>query len=130
MALAAGALHVAMTLLDTVRPRYFVPRDGSLEVAMKDTRMRFGGSAAPSMWRVWRGVHLTHGLGIVAFGLLCLLIAVQDFGLVERVDAIRPLAIGVSAAYMAISIRFFFYGPVVVTAIATACFSVAAMLSA
>ena len=97
---------------------------------MKDTRMRFGGSAAPSMWRVWRGVHLTHGLGIVAFGLLCLLIAVQDFGLVERVDAIRPLAIGVSAAYMAISIRFFFYGPVVVTAIATACFSVAAMLSA
>ena len=57
----------------------------------------FGGSGAkPSMWRVWLGIHISHGLGIFTFGLLCLLIATHDFTLVERIDAIRPLAIAFS----------------------------------
>ena len=82
------------------------------------------------MWRVWLGINITHGLGIFAFGLLCLLIATYDFELVGRIDAIRPLAIAVSAAYLAISLRFFFYGPVIITATATACFVIATALSA
>jgi len=82
------------------------------------------------MWRVWLGIHLTHGLGVFVFGLLCLLIATHDFNLVERIGAIRPLAIAVSAAYLAISLRFFFYGPVIITAVATACFTTATVLSA
>jgi hypothetical protein len=51
---------------------------------------------------------LTHGLGIFIFGLLCLLTATYDFNLVEQIDAIRPLTIAVSAAYLAISLRLFF----------------------
>jgi hypothetical protein len=91
----------------------------------------FGGSGArPSMWRVWLGIHITHGLGVFTFGLLCLLIATHDFAVVERIDAIRPLTIAVSAAYLAISLRFFFYGPAIITGIATACFTVATVLSA
>jgi hypothetical protein len=125
----AGALHVAMTLSDTVRPRYFAPRDAALKPSLEATRMRFGGAAAPSMWRAWLGFNLSHGLGVFTFGLLCLLIAAKDFKLVEDIDAIRPLAIAFSATYLVISLRFWFYGAALITGTATVCFTVATVLS-
>jgi hypothetical protein len=131
----AGGLHALGALLDTVRPTFFAPIEGSAKPAVEGTGIRlvrmFGGTGArPSMWRVWLGIHITHGLGIFTFGLLCLLIATHDFQLVERIDAIRPLTIAFSAALLAVSLRFFFYGPVIVTGTATACFTVATVLSA
>jgi hypothetical protein len=126
----AGGLHVLLTLADTVRPTYFAPRERSVHPALEGTRIRFGGSAAPSMWRAWLGFNISHGLGVFTFGLLCLLIATHDFKLVERIDAIRPLTIAFSAAFLAVSLRFWFYGPVIITGASTACFTVAAVLSA
>jgi hypothetical protein len=126
----AGVLHVLLSLVDTVRPTYFAPIDRSVKPVVEGTGIRLVGRATPSMWRVWLGIHITHGLGILSFGLLCLLIATQDFTLVERIDIIRPLTIAFSAALLAVSLRFFFYGPAIVTGIATACFTVATVLSA
>jgi hypothetical protein len=126
----AGGGHVVMALIDTVRPSYFAPIEGSVKPMVEGTGIRLRGGPRPSMWRVWLGVHLTHGLGIFTVGLLCLLIALQDFELVERIDAIRPLTIAFSAALLAVSLRFFFWGPVIVTGVSTACFTVAAVLSA
>jgi hypothetical protein len=131
-----GVLHVLATLLDTVRPTFFAPIEGSVKPALEGTGIRLrrmfpgGHGATPSMWRVWLGIHISHGLGVFAFALLCLLIATQDFKLVERIDAIRPLTIAFSAAYLALSLRFWFYGPAILTGIATACFTVATVLSA
>jgi hypothetical protein len=131
----AGGAHVLAALLDTVRPTFFAPIDRSVEPVVEGTGIRlvrmFGGSGArPSMWRVWLGIHISHGLGVFTFGLLCLLIATHDFTLVERIDAIRPLTIAFSAAYLALSVRFWFYGPAIITGTATACFTVATVLSA
>ncbi len=126
----AGALHSVYALLDTVRPRVFAPIERSVKPAMEGTGMRLVGRAAPSMWKVWLGIHISHGLGVFTFGLLCLLIATHDFALVESVGAIRPLTIAFSLAYLALSLRFWFYGPVVITATATVCFTVATVLSA
>jgi hypothetical protein len=133
--IVAGGLHVLATLLDTVRPTFFAPIDSSIKPIVDGTGIRlvrmFGGSGAkPSMWRVWLGVHISHGLGVLTFGLLCLLIAAHDFRLVEQIGAIRPLAIAFSAAYLALSLRFWFWGPAVITGTATACFVVATVLSA
>lgn len=128
--LVAGGLHVALTLVDTVRPRYFTPRDSALNPALERTPIRFGGRAAPSMWRAWLGFNISHGLGVFTFALLCLLMAVQDFALVERIDAIRPLAIAFSATYLIVALRFWFWGPVLITGTATVCFTTAAVLSA
>jgi hypothetical protein len=131
----AGGLHALAALLDTVRLTFFAPIDRSVRPVAEGTGIRLrrmfpgGSGATPSMWRVWLGIHITHGLGIFTFGLLCLLIATHDFALVERIDAIRPLTIAFSAALLAISLRFFFYGPAIVTGIATACFTIAAVLS-
>jgi hypothetical protein len=89
-----------------------------------------GSGAGQSMWRVWVGMHIAFGVGILTFGLLCLLIAAHDFELVERIHAIRPLTIAFSGALLAVSLRFFFYGPVILTGAATACFTIATVLSA
>jgi hypothetical protein len=127
--IVAGGLHALGALVDTVRPTYFAPIDRSVKAVAEGTGIRLVGRGTPSMWRVWLGVHITHGLGIFTFALLCLLIATQDFGLVERIDAIRPLTIAFSGALLAVSLRFFFYGPVIITATSTACFIVATVLS-
>jgi len=131
----AGGLHALGAVIDTVRPTFFAPIDSSAKPVAEGTGVRlvrmFGGSGArPSMWRMWLGIHISHGLGVFTFGLLCLLIATQDFDLVTRIDALRPLTIAFPAAYLVLSLRFWFYGPVIVTSISTACFIVSAVLSA
>jgi hypothetical protein len=130
----AGGLHALGALIDTVRPTFFTPLDSSAKTATEGTGVRlvgmFGVSAArPSMWRMWLGIHISHGLGVFTFGLLCLLIATHNFSLVEHIDAIRPLTIAFSASYLALSLRFWFYGPAIVTATATVCFILATVLS-
>ena len=133
--IVAGAAHVLATLVDTVRLTFFSPVDGSAKTAMEGTgihlvRMFDGSESKPSVWRVWLGIHISHGLGVCAFGLLCLLIAAYDFELVERIDAIRPLTIAFAAAYVVLSLRFWFRGPLLITSSSLACFAVAAVLSA
>lgn len=126
----AGGLHVALAVVDTVRPTYFAPRDdGSLQPAMERTQMRFAGRSAPTMWSSWLGFNISHGLGVFIFGLLCLLIASYDFGLVTRIDAMRPLTFAFAATYLLVALRFWFWGPVLLTAMATVCFAVAWVLS-
>ncbi len=125
----AGGLHALLALRDTVDPTAFAPIDGSVKTAMEGTGVRLVGEATPSMWSAWLGFNIGFGLGVFAFGLLCLLVATHDFKLVERIGAIRPLTIAVSATYFAISIGFFFSGPAIITGIATVCFTIAAVLS-
>ena len=131
-----GALHALGTVLDLFRPTFFIPVDRSVAPAMEATSLRLrrgvpgGDRTRPSMWRAWLGFNISHGLGVFTFGLLCLLIATHDFELVERIDAIRPLTMGFSAAYLALSLRFWFYGPALITGTSTACFTIATVLSA
>jgi len=126
----AGGLHALAALRDTVRPTYFAPIERSVKPVVEGTGIRLVGRATPSMWRVWLGINISHGLGVFTFGLLCLVIATHDFKLVQDIDAIRPLAIAFSAAYLALSLRFWFYGPAIITGIAAGCFTVATVLSA
>jgi hypothetical protein len=134
--MAAGSLHVLATLLDTVRPTFFTPIESSAKTAMEGTGIRFwrmfgaGGGATRSMWKAWLGFNISHGLGAFTFGLLCLLIATHDFELVERIDAVRPLTIAFSGALLAVSFRFWFYVPAIIAGAATACFTIATVLSA
>jgi hypothetical protein len=130
----AGGLHAVGTLIDTIRPTFFTPIEPSVKQEMEGTGVRLvrmfgGGGERPSVWRTWLGFNISHGLGVFSFGLLCLLIASHDFELVKQIDAIRPLTIAFSAAYLALSLRFWFYGPVIVTGVATLCFTVATVLS-
>jgi hypothetical protein len=124
-----GALHAIYALVDVARPTYFTPRDRSVRPAMEGTGVRIAGEAPPSLWGVWLGINIAFGLLLCAFGLLCLLVATEDFRLVERIAPMRPLTIVVSVAALAISLRFFFWAPVLITGVATVCFTVATVVS-
>jgi hypothetical protein len=128
--LLAGGLHVLYTLVDVVRPTYFAPVERSVQPAMERTHMRFGGRSAPTMWHAWLGFNISHGLGVFAFGLVCLLIAVDDFALVGQVPALRALTIALPAVYLVVALRFWFWQPTLIVATSTACFLVSAVLSA
>jgi hypothetical protein len=129
--MVAGGAHALGALVDTVRPTFFHPIDTSVRATMEGTGIRLrhmfpGGSGSrPSMWRAWLGFNISHGLGIFAFNLLCLLIATYDFTLVEEIGALRPLTIAVSGAYFILSLRFWFYAPAIASGVATACFALA-----
>lgn len=132
---AAGGGHALLTLIDTVRPTWFAPIDRSVQPVTEGTGIRFrrlfpGDEARPSMWSFWLGFNVSHGLGAFAFGLLCLLISGYDFELVERIDGVQALTIAVSAAYFAIALRYWFWVVRILTGAATACFTIAAVLSA
>lgn len=126
--IAAGGLHAAGALLDAVRPTFFTPVDDTLRTACDRTGIRLSGHsrANPSMWRVWLGVHISHGIGVLAFGLVCLLVAADDFATAERIG-LPPLAVAFSATYVILSLRFWFSGPLAITTTSTVCFLVAAL---
>jgi hypothetical protein len=132
--MAGGVAHGLLALVDTVRPTFFAPIESSVKAGMEGAGMRlvrmFGGSGAkPSMWSLWLGINIGIGLGVFGFGLLALLIATHDFKLIESIDAIRPLAIAFGLAYLALALRFWFYLPVLLSTTATACFTLAMVLS-
>ena len=47
----------------------------------------------------------------------------------DSIAAIQPLMVAFSAAYLVLALRFWFYGPVLITGTATVCFTVSAVLS-
>jgi len=133
--MAAGGGHALLTLVDTVRPIWFAPVDRSVKGVMEGTGMRFralfaGDETRPSMWAFWLGFNVTHGLGAFAFGLLCLLISTHDFALVGQIGALRPITVAISAAYLAVALRYWFWAVRILTGAATVCFALAAILSA
>lgn len=130
---AAGGGHALLAVWDTYRPRWFAPIDDSARAPMDATGMRFralfpGGESRPSLWSFWLGFNVSHGLGALAFGLFCLLLAGEDFGLVERIDLLRPLTIAVAAGYFAIALRYWFNAVRLLTGAATVCFILAAVV--
>ncbi|HET6448444.1 MAG TPA: hypothetical protein VFG31_04975 [Conexibacter sp.] len=99
---------------------------------MDGTGMRFrrpfpGNEAKPSMWSFWLGFNVSHGLGVFCIGLLCLLIGSYDFDLVQRIDALQPLTIAIPAIYFVVALRYWFNGVMLLTGVATACFTIAAL---
>jgi hypothetical protein len=112
-----GGMHLFLVLVDEVRPRFLTPVDDSLQPRLEATTIRFrllfpGGRGTPrSMWRAWLGFNVSHGLGLLTTGTLLLSLALHDFSIVRHVALIRPLAIVVSAAYLAASARYWFYVP-------------------
>jgi hypothetical protein len=79
------------------------------------------------MWRLWLGFNASHGLGVFTFGLVCLLIALHDYTLVERIGGLQALTIAFPAVYCVIAVRYWFYAVGFVTFSILACFTVAAL---
>ena len=115
-----GTVHMLVAVGEVFRPRLLTPRDDHVREAMCATSLRLRRGWV--MWPAWLGFNITHGLGLVFFGLVLLLIAVDDCRVVAALDVLMPLAVAVSVTYVVLAIRFFFNVPAVVSAVGAACF--------
>jgi len=122
-----GAGHGALTLRDLKRPRAFTPTDPALREAMQQSSLRFHRDW--NLWRAWLGFNLTHSLGLIVFGAAFLHVGIFEPHLFASSLLIQAVAVAVSAAYLVVSLQFFFSRPVIGSAIGLACFLAAAGLA-
>jgi len=114
-----GLLHVAYTICDISRPKYFAPQDPALIDQMASTGLRFA-RGRTNMWDAWLGFNISHGLGAVIFGLVC--IGAGVFGrtvALPKAALLIPVLVGI--IYLLLALRFWFRVPAVGVGVATFC---------
>jgi hypothetical protein len=115
-----GAVHAIYTLMDVRSPRRFAPTDMKLADAMKSTGVRLS-RGRTNMWDAWLGFNLSHGLGAVFFGVVCISAGVYLEALrLPKPALLIPALVGLM--YFALAIRFWFRVPAVGIGAATAFF--------
>ena len=121
-----GAYHGILTLRDLSLPRAFTPTDESVRRAMQESRVAL--NPRVNLWEAWLGFNLSHSLGLVLFGGGLITIAWLHFPVFAQSPSMQVTALVVAAAYLILSVRFFFRGPAIGTGIGLACFLTSAFL--
>ncbi len=124
--LALGAGHAVLTLRDLSVPRAFTPTDPSLRRAMQESTLAL--SPRLNFWNAWLGFNLSHSLGLVLFGGGLITVAWLHFPAYAQSLSMQVAAAVVAGAYLVLSLRFWFWGPVAGTGIGLVCFLTAAFL--
>lgn len=122
-----GAGHGVLTLRDLSHPRNFTPRDAKLRTAMQQSTIAFHPEI--NLWQAWLGFNLSHSLGLVMFGGAFLYLGLFHSFLFSQSTLLQGCAIAVSAAYLVMSLRFWFSKPAIGSGVAMGCFVLAAALS-
>jgi len=125
--LVLGTLHGVLTLRDVAKPRAFTPTDDAVRIAMQGTRLAFNPRA--NFWQAWLGFNLSHSLGIVLFGGGLLLLAWHHFPVFSASPLLQGVSVAVAAAYLAIALRFWFWGPALGAGLSLLCILAAVVLS-
>ena len=121
-----GAIHILYSLMDVRKPRKLSPHDDSLRLAMQQSTLAL--TKQTTMWRAWLGFNISHGIGVLFFGVIFLTLALHDFTLMSRVWLLPCLAVAVSAGYLVLSVKYWFRIPAIGSGIGAACFLAALVL--
>lgn len=124
--LILGVLHGVLTLQDLSHPRTFTPPDVQLRQAMQKSSIAI--HPQTNLWKAWLGFNLSHSLGLVVFGGTFLVIGFFYFPLFAQTLWIQSCALLVAAAYLILSLTFWFSKPAIGSGIALTCFSIASGL--
>lgn len=122
-----GAIHILYSLRDAWTPRKLTPYDDSVRVSMEKSTLRL--TRQTTMWRAWLGFNVSHGIGVLFFGLVYLILAVSAPALLSKVILLPVLALAVSTSYLVLSIKYWFHIPAIGSAIGAACFLAALILA-
>ena len=122
-----GAAHGVLTLQDLGNPRNFTPRDAELRTAMQQSSVAFHPKI--NLWQAWMGFNLSHSLGLVMFGGTFLYVGVFHSLLFSQSPLLQGCSILIPAAYLAMSLKFWFSKPAIYTGISMGCFILASALS-
>ena len=72
-----GLVHWLYTFMDMSTPRKLTPRDDAVRLAMEATTPKL--TARTTMWKAWMGFNHSYSLGAIVFGLVFLILALQNF---------------------------------------------------
>ena len=122
-----GLVHWLYTFMDMSRPRKLTPRDDAVRIAMEGTTPRL--TPHTTMWKAWLGFNHSHSLGAVFFGLIYLILALQDFTALAANTVLMILAAAVPLIYLWIGFRFWFRIPITGIAMSAVCMMIAVALT-
>lgn len=112
-----GLVHAVYTIGDIYRPRRLAPIDRAMIDQMASTGVRLA-RGRTNMWDAWLGFNLSHSLGAVIFGLVCVGAGVFARKLaLPKATLLIPVLVG--AIYFLLAIRFWFRVPAIGIAIGT-----------
>jgi hypothetical protein len=117
-----GAIHILYSVRDTWSPKKLTPYDDSVRVSMQRSTLAL--TRQTTMWRAWLGFNISHGIGVLFFGLIYLTLAISDFALITRITLLQYFALTVSVSYLVLSVKFWFHIPTIGSGIGAACFLV------
>jgi len=123
-----GLLHAAYAVSDAFTPRHFTPTDDAVRASMSSTGVVLVDRAGlpgrkPSLWDTWLGFNISHGLGVAGVGLIVAIAALS--GDLAMLPWLLPFAVLWAAMWMAVAVRFWFLGPVIITSSAFVCWCIA-----
>jgi hypothetical protein len=103
------------------------PADVGLAKAMSQTPLLL--TRRTDMWLAWVGFNLSHGLGILFFGVAVLVIGRSAASFAAEGGLFGPLAVLVSSAYLVLAIKYWFRTPIVGCAISVMLFAASWLLA-
>lgn len=121
-----GVAHGGLTLRDVSRPRALTPTDENVRLAMQKSQLVF--DRRINLWKAWLGFNLSHSLGLVLFGGGLIAVAWLHFSFYARSPAMQATTVVTAAAYLILSMRFWFMGPAIGSALGLVCFLASAFL--
>ncbi|MBA3784512.1 MAG: hypothetical protein H0X15_03080 [Acidobacteria bacterium] len=122
-----GVVHGVLTLQDIGNPRNFTPRDAGLRTAMQQSTIALHPKI--NLWRAWLGFNFSHSLGLFMFGGAFLYVGIFHSLLFSQTPLLQGCSISVPAAYVVISLKFWFSKTSIGSGISMGCFILAAALS-
>jgi len=125
--LLLGVVHTVLTFQDLGKPRNFTPRDANLRAAMEQSAVALHPKL--NLWKAWLGFHFSHSLGLAMFGSVFLYIGIFYPVLFSQSPLLQGCSVLISAAYVVLSVKFWFSKPAIYTGISVSCFILASLLS-
>jgi hypothetical protein len=122
-----GAIHILYSLRDVWAPSKLTPYDDSVRESMQKSTLAL--TRQTTMWRAWLGFNISHGIGVLFFGLVYLILALSDIALLSRVTLLPVLGLVISASYLVLSVKYWFHIPAIGSGIGATCFLVALVLA-
>lgn len=118
-----GTLHLYYTFFTGK----FNPRNKNVIEDMKNTSPQLTNET--TMWKAWIGFNASHSAGAIFIGLINILLAAENFSVIENSFLLSLCTILTSVFYLWLAKRYWFSIPFIGILVAVCCFIISPVLS-
>ena len=120
--LLLGVAHLYYTFVNNK----FKARDAAITEGMKNTSPLL--TRQTTMWKGWIGFNGSHSLGVIFFGAVNIILAIQYYPIISSSITLQALNLMVCGCYLLLAVKYWFKTPLLGIVVATACFALSAAL--